>query len=379
MKSDVVLSIIVPVFNGEKYIENTIKNLLSASYQNLELLLIDDGSTDNSFAICKKYESLDSRVKAYHKENSGIADTRNYGLERASGDYVGFCDQDDEVSPEMYRTMMERLRKDGSDAAVCGCCRKKTDGKRVVFEQYPDAVFSRKEIREKLLFPLLFRGFAAYENQEIIIFPSIWTCIISKNLIDERQLRFCSFVDHEDDLMMLIKLYLNAEKVSTLSGIFYDWNTNASSETYRRRGRWIEGLEKKQKKRMDYVNTELEENRIAKEIREQYRYVLCCANVLQLLDNLCLSTQKLGAKMKKLRENESVLYIQSEKNFVPPGKGFVRNTWVIPQIRRKHFCVAYFLNKGINFIRYFVERHRFVELLERSVKGIRTKRKRMEA
>ena len=299
-KPSIRLSIIVPVFNGEKYIENTIKNLLSTSYQKLELLLIDDGSTDNSFVICKKYEGLDSRVKAYHKENSGIADTRNYGLDHASGDYIGFCDQDDEVSPEMFQTMMDRIRKDGSDAAVCGCCRKKTDGKRVVFEQYTDSVFSKQEIREKLLFPLLFRGFAAYENQEIIVFPSIWTCIISKRLIDEKQLRFCSFVDYEDDLMMLIKLYLNAEKVSTLSGTFYDWITNISSETYRRRDRWIEGLEEKQKKRTDYVKKELEDNGIAKEIIEQYRYVLCCGNVLQLLDNLCLSTEKFCIKMKKL-------------------------------------------------------------------------------
>jgi len=379
MKSNAELSIIVPVFNGERYIEHTIQNLLGASYQNLELLLIDDGSTDNSFAICKKYEALDCRVKAYHKENSGVADTRNYGLDHASGDYIGFCDQDDEISSEMYETMMNRIQKDNSEAAVCGFCRKKADGKRVVFGQYTDAVYLKQEIHDKLLLPLLFRGFAAYENQEITIFPSIWTCIISKKLIEEKRLRFCSFVDYEDDLMMLTQVYLHAGKVSTLSGIFYNWNTNVYSETYQRRGRWVDRLEERQKKRVNYVKRELEDNGIAKDIINKYEYVLCCANVLQLLDNLCLSEEKLRIKIERLRDNESVSFIQPEKNFVLPGKGFVRNTWVIMQIRRKHFYTAYFLNKGINFARYFVERHHLAEILERSTKRILAKRKRMEA
>lgn len=368
MEADARLSIIVPVFNGKKYIENTIKNLLSSSYQNLELLLIDDGSTDNSFVICKKYEGLDSRVKAYHKENSGIADTRNYGLDHASGDYIGFCDQDDEVSLEMYQTMMDRIRKDGSDAAVCGCCRKKADGKRVVFEQYMDSVFSKQEIRQKLLFPLLFRGFAAYENQEIIIFPSIWTCIVSKRLIDEKQLRFCSFVDHEDDLLMLINLYLTAQKVSTLSDIFYYWNTNIHSETYRRRGRYIDNLEGKQKNLMDYVEKELENNGIGKDIIKKYRYVLCCINALQILDNTYLSEESLISKIKKLHENKSIVYLQTTRHFVPPQKGFVRNMLIIPLIRKKHLYVAYFFNQFINAVRYFAERHCLAEKMERKMK-----------
>ena len=371
MKAEARLSIIVPVFNGEKYIENTIKNLLNASYPNLELLLIDDGSTDNSFAICKKYEGLDSRVKAYHKENSGIADTRNYGLDHASGDYVGFCDQDDEVSPEMYQKMMERIQGDGSDIAICGCYRKKANGGRIVFEKYTDNMLLGQEIREKLLLPTLFRGFAEYENKEIVVFQGIWKCIISKKFLDENQLRFCSFVDHEDDLLMLINLYLRVQKVSTLSDIFYGWNTNTSSETYRRRNTYINDLEIRQKNLMNYVVKKLEDNGISDDIIQKYKYVLCCANALQLLDNICLLNGNFASKMKKIRENESISYIQLKKGVVLPQKGFVRNTIVIPLIKNKHVYMAYFSNKLINVIRYFAERHYIMEIMERRMKKLK--------
>ena len=368
MKSDSKLSIIVPVFNGEKYIENTIKNLLNASYQNFELLLIDDGSTDNSFEICKKYEKLDSRVKTYHKDNGGIADARNYGLDHASGAYVGFCDQDDEVSLEMYEKMMERIQGDCSDMAICGCYRKKANGGKVVFERYTDDVLLGQEIREKLLFPTLFRGFAEYENKEISPFNAIWKCIISKNFLDENRLRFCCFVDHEDDLLMLIKLYLRSRKVSTLSDIFYGWNTNASSETYRRRNTYINDLEIRQKSLIDYVERELKNNGVSKDIISKYKYILCCINALQILDNVCLLNEGFSFRMKKIRENESISYIQSRKGFVLPQKGFVRNTIVIPLVEKKHLCTAYFFNQLINAVRYFVERHYIMEIIERDLK-----------
>lgn len=369
MKVNAGLSIIVPIFNGEKYIENTIRNLLNTSYQNLELLLIDDGSTDNSLAICKKYEKSDSRVKTYHKDNGGIADARNYGLDHATGDYVGFCDQDDEVSPVMYQTMMNRIQRDGSEIAICGCYRKKANGGKVVFEKYTDNMLFGQEIREKLLFPTLFRGFSEYENKEITLFNTIWKCIISKTFLDENGLRFCSFVDHEDDLLMLINLYLRAKKVSTVSGIFYGWNTNINSETYRRRGRYIDNLEEKQKNLMDYAKKELENNGIGKDIIKKYQYVLCCINALRILDNAYLSKESLISKMKKLHENESIVYIQSTRHFVLPQKGFVRNTIIISLIRKKCLYAAYFLNRLINAIRYFAEKHCLVEIMERKMKG----------
>ena len=161
------LSVILPVFNGEKYVERTISNLLKSTYQNIELIIIDDGSKDKSLEICKRYSNLDTRVKVYHKENEGVALARNYGLKYATGEYVGFCDQDDEISNKMYQQMMERILMDGSNAALCGTYRKKQNGESVVFEKFRDKIYDKNDIEEKLLLPMLFKGFAEYNNKEM--------------------------------------------------------------------------------------------------------------------------------------------------------------------------------------------------------------------
>ena len=103
MNTSPKLSIIMPIYNGAQYLENTVHSILISSYTNLELLLIDDGSTDASLSVCEALASSDARIKVYHKANSGIADTRNYGLNHATGDYISFCDQDDEVSEERQK------------------------------------------------------------------------------------------------------------------------------------------------------------------------------------------------------------------------------------------------------------------------------------
>ncbi|MBD5503514.1 MAG: glycosyltransferase family 2 protein [Lachnospiraceae bacterium] len=364
------LSIIIPVYNGENHIKNTVRNLLHSSYQNLELLLIDDGSTDGSFALCKKLAGSDSRIKVYHKENGGIVDARNYGLDHATGEYIGFCDQDDEVSEEMYQKMLTRIVSDGSQAAICGCYRRKKSGGLVAFEKYTDDVFEKQTIREKLLLPMLFKGFAAYDNKNISIYTAIWKCIISKQLIDEKKMRFSGFVNYEDDFIMLLQLFLQADRISTLSDILYYWTTNIHSEMHRSIGRYLNDLESRQHNLINYVTKALAENGVSSEIISQYIYVQQCRNALLQLDNLAaLNGHKSIRKIKELRGCDSIIYIQNASDIVPPGKGFVRNAIIIPMLRRKHLVNAYFLNQLIDMIRFFVEKYQVTEILERRMKS----------
>lgn len=378
------LSIIVPVYNGENHIENTVRNLLTSSYQNLELLLIDDGSIDGSLALCKKLAETDSRIKVFHKENGGIGDARNFGLAHATGDYIGFCDQDDAVSEDMYQKMLTRIVFDGSQAAICGCYRQKRNGGKVVFEQYTDNVFDGQLIAEKLLLPMLFKGFDSHANHEISIYMNIWKCIISRQLINDNAMKFRTFVTHEDDFIMLLQLFLHAEKISTLSDILYFWNTNTKSETYRSAERYRPDLEARQRRLMSYVVKQLADHGISQDITEEYKYVQQCRNALQQLDNeaashdqnsrhgVSIPARRSGSfreKMEVLRNCDSITYIQSAPTAIPPQKGFVRNTVIIWLLRKRHVISAYFLNQLINFARFFVEKHRITEMLERRLKG----------
>lgn len=364
------LSIIIPIYNGSQYIKKTILSILASSYQNLELLLIDDGSTDNSLTICRNMAQSDSRIKVHHKDNGGIASARNYGLDHASGSYIGFCDQDDEVSSDMYRKMIERLTSDQSQAAVCGSYSRKTDGQDVIFEKYTDAVLDRQHILQKLLYPMLFKGFEYHANNEISIYPAIWKCIISRQLIDDYDMRFRTFVSYEDDFIMLLQLFLHADRISTLSDILYYWNTNTDSETHRSARRYLRDLNKRQHNLLDYVIEQLTDHGISRDIILKYIYVQHCRNALLQLDNLAAAKghKTLRRISEELRCCESTLYLRLTTSPVAPQKGFVRNTVLIPLLRKNYILTAYFVNQMINRIRFFVEKHYITERLERRMK-----------
>ena len=109
------ISIIVPVYNCEKYISNCINSVLEQSFKDFELILVDDGSSDRSFEICESFAKKDSRVRAIHQPNSGVSRARNIGLDEAKGEYIGFVDGDDCVDKEMYERLYKNLADNNAD------------------------------------------------------------------------------------------------------------------------------------------------------------------------------------------------------------------------------------------------------------------------
>ena len=114
------ISVIVPVYNCEKYIGKCIESILNQTFKDLELILIDDGSADESGKICDEYKIQDKRVKVIHEKNSGVSIARNVGINVAKGKYIGFVDSDDYLAPDMYESLYENLMKSHADVAICG-------------------------------------------------------------------------------------------------------------------------------------------------------------------------------------------------------------------------------------------------------------------
>lgn len=100
------ISIIVPIYNVEKYLERCLKSILNQTYKNLEIILIDDGSNDNSLCMCQDYAKIDDRIKVIHKKNGGVSSARNMGLDNATGELIGFVDPDDWIEPQMFEAMV---------------------------------------------------------------------------------------------------------------------------------------------------------------------------------------------------------------------------------------------------------------------------------
>ena len=114
------ISVIVPVYNVEAYLEMCVESILKQTYTNLEILLVNDGSTDNSGELCDQLAQRDQRIRVIHKENGGLSDARNRGIEEASSDLIGFIDSDDYIDEDMYETLYRQMLESNADLSMCG-------------------------------------------------------------------------------------------------------------------------------------------------------------------------------------------------------------------------------------------------------------------
>lgn len=126
-----LISVIVPIYNVEKYLRKCVDSLINQTYKNLEIILVDDGSPDNCPKICDEYAKQDSRIKVIHKENGGLSDARNAGMNIATGEYISFIDSDDWIKSEMIEEMYNRMIEDNSDLVSSGVLWVDVDGTEI--------------------------------------------------------------------------------------------------------------------------------------------------------------------------------------------------------------------------------------------------------
>lgn len=116
---NVLISVYVPIYKVERYLEKCIDSIINQTYKNLEIILVDDGSPDNCGAICDRYAAADARIKVIHKENGGISDARNAGIAAALGEYIATIDSDDYIAPDFIEKLYSMISQTGADIAVC--------------------------------------------------------------------------------------------------------------------------------------------------------------------------------------------------------------------------------------------------------------------
>lgn len=114
-----MISIIIPVYNVEQYLDKCLQSVINQTYQDIEIILVDDGSSDNSGILCDKWQEKDSRIKVIHKSNGGVSNARNVAIEQANGEYLMFIDSDDIVSNDLCKVLFEMLKNDNADISIC--------------------------------------------------------------------------------------------------------------------------------------------------------------------------------------------------------------------------------------------------------------------
>lgn len=227
-----MVSVIIPVYNVVKYLPECINSVLRQSYKNYEIILIDDGSTDGSEAVCDLYGEKYENVHAFHKVNEGLGIARNYGLARAKGDYVLFLDSDDYVKENFIEVLCRHMEEKHADYCKGGFFRVDDFSKIVSTRKYNNSVFSEDEIKNKLI-PRFF-GSSPKSNDSVEM--CVCACLFKRSIIKKNQLRFLSEREVlSEDIFFSID-YLKKTKVACLSdyvGYYYRVNNESLSHSYR--------------------------------------------------------------------------------------------------------------------------------------------------
>ncbi|MDO4948669.1 MAG: glycosyltransferase family 2 protein, partial [Bacteroidales bacterium] len=183
MYTDDLISVIIPVYNTEKYVRQTLDSIIGQTYKNLEILIIDDGSTDGSGAICDKYLS-DERVKVYHRQNEGVAASRQFGVENCSGTYFVTLDSDDYVAPDYVEKLYDAIKKNEADVSVCGV-RCFSDGKGGMGVVYmPPCSYEKLAVTNEMLATDLYRI-----SQEMLLSDS-WNKMYRTQFVRDSKVKY---------------------------------------------------------------------------------------------------------------------------------------------------------------------------------------------
>lgn len=228
------VSIIVPVYNVEKYIDRCLNTLINQTLKDIEILIINDGSPDNSINICEKYALKDNRIKIYSKENEGLGLTRNYGIERATGEYISFVDSDDYVSLDMCEKLYNSARKYNADIVYGGIY---YDNNNKIIQKKcveKDKIWDEKKEVKSLL--LDFIATKPEEKNDTIMEVSVWKALFKKDIFDKNNIRFVSErVFISEDVIFDIDFFLNSKRIVAIPDCVYYYvvNPNSLSKTFR--------------------------------------------------------------------------------------------------------------------------------------------------
>lgn len=207
---DIKVSVIVPVYNCEKYIEECIKSLLGQTLNECEFIFVNDGSTDKSCEIIKKYQKIDNRIKLINQKNSGVSVARNIGLKNAIGQYVGFVDADDYIQFNYYETLYDVAIKNNCDVVICNW---KSQANTLNLPFKKNKVLDKRYIKENI-----YPYFIQYEGMN-----SVWNKIFKSELIKKNNIEFPNEIKLGEDAIFNIKAfsYLNNCLYLDYSGYFY--------------------------------------------------------------------------------------------------------------------------------------------------------------
>ncbi|MDC6389770.1 glycosyltransferase [Maribacter sp. PR1] len=249
------VSVIVPIYNVEKYLDRCLNSLLNQTLQDIEIILVDDGSPDNCPSLCDAYALKDSRIKVIHKENAGLGFARNSGLEIATGDFVAFVDSDDYVDVNMYQKLYKTALDNSLDTVYCGLNNVDAELNIIPISEVSEfTLFDTPEKIQQVLLDMIATEPSSKVERKYRM--SVWHAIYSRKIIVKNNIKFWSEREYlSEDIIFDIDYLSNATRIAIIPDSFYYYCFNEDSLTKSFRADRLE----KQKKLYEAILVRLNE------------------------------------------------------------------------------------------------------------------------
>lgn len=222
------ISVIVPVYNIKSYLDRCINSIINQTYRNLQIILIDDGSTDGSELICDRFAAIDHRIIVIHKENAGLVSARKKGLEIAWGDYIGFVDGDDYIEKEMYSELLDRILESKADFVHSGYIEER-ENKVNSYLDFEDMTIDLSQNRLKYV-----SDYVLLPNNGNFMAFSLWSKLFKAELIKDSYKKVPDFLQYGEDLYSLCICLMNGNRVSMKRDAYYHYVIRGNSLSKKR-------------------------------------------------------------------------------------------------------------------------------------------------
>lgn len=328
------VSIIVPVYNCESYLRRCLDSLINQSLEEIEIIAINDGSTDTSLDILRKYESIDMRVKVINKENTGVSDSRNKGIEISTGKYIVFVDSDDWIDLDMIKSMYDKAEYTGSDIVICSYMREFGDHSKIKkLSLDEEIIYEGSELRNlhrRIIGPI---NEEFKEPESLDSLGSSCAKMYRQNIIKVKNIKFIdlSEIGTAEDTLFNFELFNYVKKVTFINKAYYHyWKQNSKSVT----SIYNENLKEQWKNLFKYMNDIIEMHSLDKEFSKALQNRICIG-VLGLGLHVC----KRNNNLTKTKRVESIRLILQDEMIRHSYEDFDLSYFPI------HWKLFYFFNK----------------------------------
>ena len=229
-----MISVIIPVYNSEKYIAECLNSILAQTYKDLEIILVDDGSTDGSAGICEDYVRKDNRIKLVRQENGGSTKARKTGLEVSQGEYISFVDSDDWLDDCFYENLYGLLTVNDADMIVSGCCRESKDSTQVLVNRFADGLYKGAELEEKVYPKMMYYSESGCYAWGILQY--LWNKIFKREVIEPCIYTIDSRIYDGEDVACVFDACLRADSIYVDNHAYYHYRIHENSICTMERG-----------------------------------------------------------------------------------------------------------------------------------------------